>query len=72
MLNGKRIKVLKARVLEGSGQIGTTIDNEFKIACGEGILDIEILQKEGKNPTLKRDFLLGTKVVKGTNLCAIN
>lgn len=72
MLNGKRIKVLKAKVCDGSGAVGTTIDNDLKIACGEGILDVEILQKEGKNPTQKRDFLLGTKVAKGTNLCAIN
>ena len=72
ILNGKRIKVLKAKVLEGTGDTGTTIDDDFKVACGKGILDLEILQKEGKNPTLKHDFLLGTKVPKGTSLCAIN
>ncbi len=72
MLNGKRIKILKAKVCDGDGEVGTTIDDDLKIACGEGILDVEILQKEGKNPTQKRDFLLGTKVARGTNLCAIN
>ena len=72
VLNGKRIKVLKAKFLAGTGAIGTTIDDDLKIACGDGILDVEILQKEGKNPTHKHDFLLGTKVPKGTNLCATN
>lgn len=72
MLNGKRIKVLKAKVLDGVGENGTTIDDDLKIACGKGILDVEILQKEGKNSTAKRDFLLGTKIAKGTNLCATN
>ena len=72
MLNGKRIKVLKAKVLQGIGTTGTTISDNLEVACGEEILDLEILQKEGKKPTTKHDFLLGTKVPKGTNLCAIN
>jgi len=72
VLNSKRFKILKAKVLEGSGTVGTTIDDNLNVACGKGILDLEILQKEGKNPTSKRDFLLGTKVPKGTNLCATN
>ena len=72
ILGGKRVKALKAKVLEGSSTIGTTIDDNLNIACGKGILSLEILQKEGKNSTTKHDFLLGTKVPKGTNLCAIN
>ena len=71
ILNSKRVKVLKAEVLDGTGTTGTTIDDNLEIACGEGVLSLEILQKEGKNPTSKHDFLLGTKVPKGTNLCAI-
>ncbi len=72
LLNGKRVKVLKAKVLEGIGTIGTTINDNLDVACGKGILSLEILQKEGKKPTSKHDFLLGTKVEKGTNLCATN
>ena len=72
MLNGKRIKVLKAKVLAGSGTTGITITDNLEIACGTGVLSLEILQKEGKKPTSKHDFLLGTKVAKGTNLCATN
>ena len=70
ILTGKRVKILKAKVVEGTGLAGTTIDDDLRIACGEGVLDLELLQKEGKNPTSKHDFLLGTKVPKGTNLCA--
>ena len=72
MLNGKRVKVLKATVLTGSGTAGTALNDNLEIACGEGILSLETLQKEGKKPTSKHDFLLGTKVAKGTNLCATN
>ena len=72
MLNGKRVKVLKAEVLEGSGVAGTAINDNLEIACSTGVLSLEILQKEGKKPTSKHDFLLGTKVAKGINLCAIN
>ena len=70
ILNGKRVKVLKAKVLTGSGQRGTTINDNLEIACSTDILSLEILQKEGKKPTTKHDFLLGTKVSTGTNLCA--
>lgn len=72
ILNNKRIKVLKAKVLDGSGVAGITQNDDLEIACGKGILSLEILQKEGKNPTSKHDFLLGTKVAKGTNLCGTN
>ncbi|MGN0919596.1 MAG: hypothetical protein ACI4OR_02410 [Alphaproteobacteria bacterium] len=72
ILNGKRVKVLKAKIYEGSGIAGTTVDEDLKVACGQGILDLEILQKEGKNPMSKHDFLLGTKVAKGSRLCATN
>ena len=72
LLNGKRVKVLKAKVLEGSDAVGTTINDNLDVACGKGILSLEILQKEGKKPISKHDFLLGTKVEKGTSLCAIN
>ena len=72
MFNAKRIKVLKAKVLSGSGTAGTSISDNLEIACGEGILSLETLQKEGKKPTKKHDFLLGTKMPKGTNLCATN
>ena len=72
MLNGKRVKVLKATVLVGSGTAGTALNDNLEIACGDGILSLEILQKEGKKPTSKHDFLLGTKLPKGTNLCATN
>ena len=71
-MNNKRIKVLKAKVLDGSGVAGITQNDDLEIACGKGILSLEILQKEGKNPTSKHDFLLGTKVAKGTNLCGTN
>lgn len=72
ILNGKRVKVLKAKVLNGTGTVGTAVNDNLEIACKEGILSLEILQKEGKKPTTKHDFLLGTKVPKGTSLCAIN
>ena len=72
ILNGKRVKVVKAKVLDGTGIAGTTIDDDLKVACGKGILSLETLQKEGKKTTSKHDFLLGTKVPKGTSLCATN
>ena len=56
----KRQNVILMVGLQGSGK--TT--SSAKLA--------KRLQKEGKKPTSKHDFLLGTKVAKGINLCAIN
>ena len=36
------------------------------IACGENSINIIEIQKEGKNPQLISEFLLGNKVTKGT------
>ena len=36
------------------------------IACGRNSINIIEIQKEGKNPQLIKEFLLGNKVRKGT------
>jgi len=67
------IKVLKAKVEEGTGIPGTILDVEGKgplIACGEQALRLITLQPPGKKPMDGRSFLNGTplglgQVVKG-------
>ena len=62
MHNGKRIKILKAKILNSeTGNVGTIIDNRFHIQCKDGVLEPLILQKEGKKPMLINDFLNGYK-----------
>lgn len=45
---------------------GTTLDDELRIACGEGVLRITKLQKAGGKPMNAADFLRGQPVPAGT------
>lgn len=67
-LGGKpeRIKVLLAAVVDGSGAPGTVIDEQLTVACGSGAIQIEKLQRAGKQPMAAADFLRGTRVAAGT------
>ncbi len=64
----ERIKVLAAKVVSGSGEPGTLIDDELTIACGSGAIRVEKLQRAGKQPMLTADFLRGTRIAAGTRL----
>ena len=48
-LNGIRIKVIKAKVIQASGKPGEVLDNNFTVACLKNALQIIELKKEGKN-----------------------
>jgi methionyl-tRNA formyltransferase len=55
----KRYKILKARTTEAFGEIGVIINNELTIACGQGSIQIEEIQVEGKPKMSSKDFILG-------------
>ena len=59
-------KILKAKKNKQTATIGEVIDEQMTIACGENSINIIEIQKEGKNPQLIKEFLLGNKVRKGT------
>lgn len=66
---GSRVKVLAARVLPGAGQPpGTVMDGALTVACGEGALRLERVQREGKAPTDTAAFLRGFAVPAGSRL----
>ncbi len=67
-LQGERVKVLLAEVVDASGTPGTVLDDDFTIACGRGAIRPLRLQRAGK-PVLERgEFLRGRPVAKGTVL----
>jgi methionyl-tRNA formyltransferase len=55
-----RIKILRAKISEGSGMPGQLLDDHLAIACKEGALRILELQRAGKGPMKAEDFLRGT------------
>lgn len=66
--NGSRYKIWKAEVMELNGIPGTILDEKLIIACKENSIKILEIQKEGKNRLKTKDFLIGTKILKGTKL----
>lgn len=63
IMDGKRIKIHKTRLVEGSGKPGEIISLEpFIVACGRGAVEILELQPEGKKKMTAADFLRGHKV----------
>lgn len=72
MLEGERIKLLLAEVVEARGSPGTVLDEHLTIACQPsqraGAIRPVILQRAGKPAMTLQDFLRGRPVAKETNL----
>ena len=71
LYKGKNLKIYGAVISDKSGEPGTIIDvtkDHFTVACGEGGLDITMLQPEGKKKMTCHDYLLGYKPEKGDRL----
>ena len=68
----ERYKILKAELASSSGEIGEVLDNYLKISCGnkQSIKVLEI-QRQGKRPQNISEFMLGSLIKKGSNLCNV-
>jgi methionyl-tRNA formyltransferase len=66
----ERIKVLRTRLAEGAGPAGALLDAEASIACGEGALRLETVQRAGRGPVSGADFLRGVRLQPGARLVA--
>jgi methionyl-tRNA formyltransferase len=67
-LEGERVKLLMAAVVEGSGSPGTLLDDDLIIACGSGAIQPLRLQRAGKPVLDRAEFLRGRAVAAGTVL----
>ncbi len=68
LLEGERVKLLLAEVIEASGNPGAVLDADFAIACGQGAIRPLMLQRAGKPAMARADFLRGRPVAAGTIL----
>lgn len=68
--NGELIKVLEASAQSVSHSYlpGTIMDDSLKIACGEGYFQPLVLQRIGRNPLSREEFLRGYPLQQGTQL----
>ena len=65
--DGERYKILKAKIGNGIGNVGEVISDSLEIACGnnQSIKILEI-QRQGKKPQKVGEFMLGSKIKKGS------
>ena len=66
----ERIKVLRSRIMPGSGAPGALLDDALTIACGNGALQLVEVQRAGKAPMKADEFLRGARIAKGAVLPA--
>ena len=64
---GERYKILKAEIGNGIGNAGEVISDNLEVACSnnQSIKILEI-QRQGKRPQKVSEFMLGSKIKKGS------
>jgi len=67
-LEGERYKVLAAEVADGTGEPGVTLDDALAVACDDGALRLNLLQRAGKPVMAAADLLRGKAIPAGTRL----
>jgi len=67
-VNGERLKVLEAKLANGSGAPGTVLDDALSVACGSGALQLVRVQRAGKGPMSAAELLRGWAIPKGSVL----
>ena len=67
--NGERYKILKAEISNGIGQVGEIISNQLEVACNNNkSIKILEIQRQGKRPQKISEFMLGSRIKKGSKL----
>lgn len=67
-IDGRRVKVHLAKVVEGQGEPGEVLDDQLTLACGEDALQLLSVQPAGKSRMSVDDFLRGANVPVGSKL----
>lgn len=65
---GERIKILEAKIVEGSGSPGTVLDDALTIACESGAIRPSLVQRAGKGAMATNDLLRGYPIPVGASL----
>jgi methionyl-tRNA formyltransferase len=66
----ERIRVLRSKLSPLTGQPGTVLDDgdQLTVACGDGAITLELLQRQGRRPMPSTEFLRGYSLPAGTRL----
>ena len=66
--NNERYKIQNANVVSFNGIPGKVLNEKLVVACGKKSIEIIEIQKQGKKSQNSKEFLLGNKIEKGSNL----
>ena len=67
IFNGERYKILKAEIGSGVGKIGEVISDNLEVICDNNqTIKILEIQRQGKNPQKISEFMLGSRIKKGS------
>ena len=67
VFKGERYKILKADIGNGIGNPGEVVSDYLEVACGNGqSIKIKEIQRQGKKPQNIAEFMLGSKIKKGS------
>ncbi len=61
----ERVKVLRAGLAAGAGRPGEALDEEGRIACGEGAIRLLDVQRAGRGAQSAQEFLRGARLSQG-------
>lgn len=64
----ERLKILRAKLTDGSGEPGELLTDDLVVACGTGAIRLTQLQRAGKKPMNADELLRGFSLPKGTRL----
>ena len=65
--NGERYKILKAEIGSGVGKVGEVVSDNLEVACGNHqTIKILEIQRQGKKPQKISEFMLGSRIKKGS------
>jgi methionyl-tRNA formyltransferase len=64
----QRVKVLNSKVVDGQGPAGEVLDDSLRVACADGAVQLQRLQRAGKGAIDATDFLRGLPLAKGIQL----
>ena len=65
---GERYKILKAEIGNSKGEPGIVLSENLEVGCKERSLKITEIQREGKKVQKIGEFLIGSRIKKGSNL----
>lgn len=64
----ERLTILEARVVQGSGEPGEVVGRPLQVACGEAVLDITRVKRQGRKAMSAADLQRGFTIPLGMRL----